>query len=105
MTEEHRESFTYRQFNATVVEMAIHVGFVGLLAYWTFVLVSPFLPIIVWSVVLAVAPYPIYDWLAAALGWRGWLAAKWRRRLFRVASTQGSFVAMRRSAPPGGLPL
>ena len=76
MTEEHRESFSYRQFNATVVEMAIHVGFVGLLAYWTFVLVSPFLPIIVWSVVLAVALYPIYDWLAAALGgWRGLAAA------------------------------
>ena len=25
-------------FNATFVEMAIHVGFIGLLAYWTFVL-------------------------------------------------------------------
>ena len=75
MTEEHRESFSYRQFNATFVEMAIHVGFIGLLAYWTFVLVSPFLPIIVWSVVLAVALYPVFNWLAAVLGGRRKLAA------------------------------
>jgi predicted PurR-regulated permease PerM len=75
VTEEHRESFSYRQFNATFVEMAIHVGFIGLLAYWTFVLVSPFLPIIVWSVVLAVALYPVFNWLAAVLGGRRKLAA------------------------------
>src|ERR1700730_16730827 len=75
VTEEHRESFSYRQFNATFVEMAIHVGFIGLLAYWTFVLVSPFLPIIVWSVVLAVALYPIYDWLAGSVEGRRGLAS------------------------------
>src|SRR4029077_16962812 len=75
VTEEHRESFSYRQLNATFVEMAIHVGFIGLLAYWTFVLVSPFLPIIVWSVVLAVALYPIFDWLTVVLQGRCGLAA------------------------------
>jgi predicted PurR-regulated permease PerM len=76
LAEEHSESFSYRQFNATFVEMAIHVGFIGLLAYWRFLLVSPFLPMIVWSVVLTVALYPLYDWLAAVLrGWRRLAAA------------------------------
>ena len=59
MTEKHKEAFSYRQFSTTFVELAIHIGFIGLLAYWTFVLVSPFLPIIVWSGVLAV---PGWDW-------------------------------------------
>jgi predicted PurR-regulated permease PerM len=75
LAEEHSESFSYRQFNATFVEMAIHVGFIGLLAYWCFLLISPFLPIIVWSVVLTVALYPLYDWLATVFRGRRRLAA------------------------------
>ncbi|MBO0733813.1 MAG: AI-2E family transporter [Methylocapsa sp.] len=55
--------------------MAVHAGFIGLLAYWTFLLISPFLPIIVWSVVLTVALYPAYEMLAAALGGRRKTAA------------------------------
>ena len=73
--EEHTERFNYRQFNATFVEMAVHLGFIGFLAYWTFILISPFLPFIVWSVVLTVALYPAFDALAAVLGARRGLAA------------------------------
>ncbi len=69
------ESFNYRQFNATFVELALHLGFVGLLVAWTFVLVHPFIPIIVWSVVLTVALYPVFDWMASILGGRPGLAA------------------------------
>jgi predicted PurR-regulated permease PerM len=75
VAEEHIESFNYRQFNSTFVEMAIHLGFIGFLAYWTYVLVHPFLPIIVWSVVLTVALYPIFDWLTVVLRGRRGLAA------------------------------
>ncbi|HET6374670.1 MAG TPA: AI-2E family transporter [Methylocella sp.] len=73
--EERPESFNYRQFNATFVEMTVHLGFIGFLCYWSYVLISPFLPIIVWSVVLTVALYPIFDWLARLLGGRRRLAA------------------------------
>ena len=69
------ESFNYRQLNATFFKLAIHLGFIGFLTYWTFVLVGPFIPIIVWSVVLTVALYPVFDWLAALLGGRRGLAA------------------------------
>jgi predicted PurR-regulated permease PerM len=75
VTEEPRESFNYRQLNATFVEIAIHVSFIGFLVYWTFILISPFLPFIVWSVVLTVALYPGFDWLAALFGGRRALAA------------------------------
>src|SRR6202045_490388 len=74
VTEEGTESFIYRQLNATFIKLAIPLGFIGFLAYWTFVLVGPFIPIIVWSVVLTVALYPVFDWLAAVLGGRRGLA-------------------------------
>ena len=38
-------------------------------------LVEPFLPILLWSVVLTVAFQPAHAWLTARLGGRGWLAA------------------------------
>jgi predicted PurR-regulated permease PerM len=75
LTAEQKDPLSYRPYSASYVEMAMHAGFIALLAYWTFVLVSPFLPIIVWSVVLAVALYPIFDGLTAALRGRQRLAA------------------------------
>lgn len=59
-----------RRVNSPLVELLIRLGFVAFLAYWSFVLVRPFLPIMVWSVVLAVALYPIFASLAALLGGR-----------------------------------
>jgi hypothetical protein len=75
VTEERTESFNYRQYNATFIDLAIHLGFIGILVSWTFLLVHPFIPIIVWSVVLTVALYPVFDWLAAVLGGRRGLGA------------------------------
>jgi predicted PurR-regulated permease PerM len=51
----------------TLILSAIRIGCVALLAYWTVVLVSPFVTIVIWSVIVAVALYPIFDWLAARL--------------------------------------
>src|SRR3984893_14730825 len=62
VTEERTESFNYLQLHANFIQLAVHLGFIGFLAYWTFVLVGPFIPIIVWSVVLTVALYPVFDW-------------------------------------------
>lgn len=73
--EERAEPFNYRQLNVTFVEAAIHIGFIAFLAYWTYVLTSPFLPIMVWSAVLTVALYPAFGWLAEMLGGRRKLAA------------------------------
>lgn len=58
-----------------VIPLAIRLGVLVFLIYWTYVLVRPFIPLLVWSVVLAAALYPIYDWLAGLLGGRRRLAA------------------------------
>ncbi len=64
-----------RWLNATFIEVALHLGLVGFLFYSAYALVHPFLPVMVWSVVLTVALYPSYNWLSAALGGRARVAA------------------------------
>lgn len=58
-----------------VIQLAIRLGLLGLLSYWCFVIVRPFIPILAWGVVLAVALYPLYSWLSDHLGQRPRLAA------------------------------
>jgi predicted PurR-regulated permease PerM len=48
---------------------------IGAFAYWSITLVQPFLTIVAWSVILAVALYPAYERLVSALGGRRKLAA------------------------------
>jgi len=57
------------------LEVAIHVGLVGLLLYRCFRIGQPFLETIVWGIIIAVAIHPIYERLKSALGGRGRLAA------------------------------
>lgn len=64
-----------RRFNAVFIELSIRLFVIGFLAYWTFAIVAPFGAMIVWSVVLAVALFPLFDRLAAALGGRPVIAA------------------------------
>lgn len=64
-----------RRFNALFIEMSIRLFVIGFLAYWTFVIIAPFGAMIVWSVVLAVALYPLFDRLSPLLGGRQTLAA------------------------------
>src|SRR5262249_52091616 len=47
----------------------------GLLLYWALILVQPFITIIIWSVVIAVALYPGFSRTATWLGGRRRLAA------------------------------
>jgi predicted PurR-regulated permease PerM len=63
------------QLTATWVELTIRLGALGVLLYLSFVLVRPFLSIVIWSVVLTVAVYPMYDWMVDQLGGRRRLAA------------------------------
>jgi predicted PurR-regulated permease PerM len=58
-----------------VIQIAIRLALLAGLIYWSFVLLSPFIPILLWSAVLAVALYPAYDWLTVHLGQRPRIAA------------------------------
>ena len=60
----------------TFIVSAIRIGCLLLLAYWSWLLLQPFLSIVIWSVIFAVALYPVFDWLAGRLGgYRGLAAA------------------------------
>jgi len=58
-----------------LIQLAIRLGLLAFLIYWTFVLIRPFVPILAWSIVLAVALYPVFNLLARLLGGRPRLAA------------------------------
>jgi len=58
-----------------ITHVVIRLGLLILLFYWSFVLLRPFVSILVWSVMLAVALYPAFDWLSAHLGHRPRIAA------------------------------
>lgn len=58
-----------------VTQIAIRLGLLALLIYWSFVLMRPFIPILAWSVMLAVALFPAFDWLSSHLGYRPRVAA------------------------------
>ena len=60
---------------AEFIQLALRLGLLAFLVYWSFVLVRPFIPILVWSMVLTVALYPPYNWLSVHLGDRPKLAA------------------------------
>jgi predicted PurR-regulated permease PerM len=67
--------FAEDRLNTAAVEIAIRLAALGLLLYWTIILVRPFLTILLWSVVLAVALYPSFDRIGVRLGGRRSLAA------------------------------
>ena len=53
--------------SAASIDLAIRVGFIALLGYWSFRVIAPFVTIGLWSAILAVALYPLYDRLAGRL--------------------------------------
>jgi predicted PurR-regulated permease PerM len=59
----------------TWVRLTVRLGVLGLLLYWSFFIIRPFITIAIWSVVLTVALYPAYDWMVDRLGGRRRLAA------------------------------
>lgn len=55
------------RLSATTVDLAIRLGFIALLGYFAFHVIAPFLRIGLWSSILAVALYPLFNWLAGRL--------------------------------------
>jgi predicted PurR-regulated permease PerM len=61
--------------DTAIVDVAIRISVLAALCYWSLAIIRPLLATIVWGVVLAVALYPAFEWLAAVLGGRRRLAA------------------------------
>jgi predicted PurR-regulated permease PerM len=68
-------AFPQNRSGEEVIQIALRLGLLAALIVWCFVLVRPFIGILAWSVVLAVALYPLYAWLFDHLGRRPKLAA------------------------------
>jgi predicted PurR-regulated permease PerM len=50
------------------VETAIRLVLLFILLYWCYTIIKPFVDIMLWSVIFAVALYPLYKWLYTRLG-------------------------------------
>jgi predicted PurR-regulated permease PerM len=61
--------------NDALVVLAIRLICLGLLGYWTLILIRPFLTIIIWSAIITVALYPTFYWLSGVLHGRPAVAA------------------------------
>jgi predicted PurR-regulated permease PerM len=59
----------------TFVVLAIRLACLALIGYWSFILIKPFLTILIWSTIITVALYPIFEWLSAKFAGHRALAA------------------------------
>jgi predicted PurR-regulated permease PerM len=75
VTRDHKKQSPGDQVTAPFIETAIRLAVLALLLYWSFILVQPFISIFIWSAVLAVALFPIFEWISLRLGGRRRLAA------------------------------
>ena len=71
----YSQSSNDKLFIARALEATIQIGLVILLLYWCFRIGQPFLQIILWGIIIAVAIHPGYERLKSALGGRGRLTA------------------------------
>lgn len=75
VTHDQKGRASQDQLTGSFIEIAIRLGVLALLLYWSLLLVRPFISIFMWSVVLAVALYPVFEWVSFRLGGRRRLAA------------------------------
>ena len=52
------------ELNSTIIGLGIRLAFLGVILYLSLSIIRPFLETMVWSIVLAVALYPVFDLVA-----------------------------------------
>jgi predicted PurR-regulated permease PerM len=70
MTAEKDKAFAAARYDTWIIDAAVRIGLLALLGYWSLKVIGPFLTVTLWSVILTVALYPLFSWLAARLGSR-----------------------------------
>ncbi len=63
------------QLTSTAIDLATRLVVIGLIAAWCFILLRPFVAVILWGVILAIALFPIFLTISGWLGGRRKLAA------------------------------
>src|SRR5580692_11848452 len=51
----------------STVDVVIRLGLIGLLIYWSLRVIGPFVTVALWSAILVVALYPLFEWLTRQL--------------------------------------
>jgi predicted PurR-regulated permease PerM len=64
-----------KNFLANAMASFLQIGAVLVMLYWCFTIVSPFLNIVIWSLIISIALYPAFVSLSARLGGRKKLSA------------------------------
>jgi len=64
-----------KEYIARAVEVSIHVGLLALLLTACLLILKPFIPLILWGIIISIAVYPAYRKLRSLVGDRGTLAA------------------------------
>jgi len=75
MTEDHKKIGDTEKIDAKIIEIGIRLALLSLLIFWSVMIIRPFIGIAVWSIVLAVALYPVFEQMTKWLGGRRRLAA------------------------------
>jgi predicted PurR-regulated permease PerM len=70
-----KETVDTGSVSSIAIESAIRIGLVAILVAWCFLILQPFVIIILWGLIIAIALFPAYRWIAAKLGGRRKLAA------------------------------
>lgn len=61
-------------FDVTI-NVVIRIGLLLLIGFVSLFVIAPFLTVLLWSVILAVTLFPVYQWLTARFGGRGGIAS------------------------------
>jgi predicted PurR-regulated permease PerM len=67
MTARRGESSSPAPLGVTTTDLAIRLGLLSLVGYWSFNVIAPFLTVVLWSAILTVALYSLFEWLAQRL--------------------------------------
>jgi predicted PurR-regulated permease PerM len=69
------QKFADEAYFTRAIAVAVRIGFVGLLVVLSYLILKPFLFVIMWGIIIAVGIYPLFKKFAALLGNRKKLAA------------------------------
>ena len=62
------EASTPASLRPSNIDIAIRIGLLALIGYLSWKVIGPFLTVALWSAIVTVALYPLFDWLARWLG-------------------------------------
>jgi len=67
---EQRSGGVDRVLVRSIIEAAIRIAVIAILAVWCYRIVGPFVAPAIWSIIFAVALFPVFTWLRSKLGGR-----------------------------------